>query len=285
MKIISTLSKTFFSYIPSNSFLTKLHPITKILLVFSLSIIVFIFHEIFDILILLLFVLILIILLKVPLFTKAFKTFIIIFLFANLSIFIVWCFLPFYQGKGNVIFQTDYWLWPIRITDQQLLQAGRTSLRIITMFFLMLFFFISTSDRDLIHGLRSAKIPFSVCLVISLTFRGLSMFQHEYSIVKEAMMTRGVEFEHISILKKIKNFISIFIALIILMFKRTGEMSASIESRGIPIRSKNRTRYHYFPFKKKDYAILIGILLLFSFSLYLRLINSSIISLIIGIFV
>jgi len=120
--------------------------------------------------------------------------------------------------------------------------------------------------------------------MVNLIFRGLSMFQQEYYIVKEAMMTRGVAFEKISIPKKIRNFVSIFIALIVLMFKKTEDMSASIESRGIPLKSKNRTRYQHFPFKKKDYLILIGLILFFTYAIYLRLININIIMSIVGIF-
>jgi energy-coupling factor transport system permease protein len=141
------------------------------------------------------------------------------------------------------------------------------------MFFLALMFFIGTTDRDLIHGLRSVKVPFTLCLIINLIFRGISMFQNDYQIIKEAMQTRGVEFKRVSIPQKIRNFVSIFIAMIILLFTRTEEMANSIESRGIPFRSKNRTIYHYFPLKKKDLTILIILILFFIFSIYLRIMN------------
>ena len=289
MKIISTLSKTFFSYIPSDSILVKIHPITKLALVFILSIISFILPNIFDILVLLLFNILLIIISKIPIFSKGFRKVIIIFLLANISIFIAYSF--FSRISGNVVlFERiiviieDRWIWHILITDQTLILAANISLRAITMFFLMLFLFVAISDRDLIHGLRSIKIPFSACLMLSMTFRGLSMFQQEYSIVKEAMMTRGVAFEKVSIPKKIKNFISIFIALIILMFKRTEEMSASIEARGIPVKSKERTLYHKYPLKKKDILILTLLFTFLIYSIYLRIINASFVFLIIGLF-
>jgi energy-coupling factor transport system permease protein len=182
------------------------------------------------------------------------------------------------------VFIEDKWVWHILITDQTLFYAASISLKAIIMFFLMLFFFIGISDRDLILGLRSIKVPFNVSLMINLIFRGLSMFQYEYSIVKEAMMTRGVEFERASIPKKIKNFISIFIVLVILMFKKTEDMSASIEARGIPLRSKKRTVYQIFPFKKKDFIIITGLITFLIFCIYLRLINRSTILLIIEIF-
>jgi energy-coupling factor transport system permease protein len=118
--------------------------------------------------------------------------------------------------------------------------------------------------------------------MISLTFRGLSMFQQEYSMVKEAMMTRGVEFEKASIIQRIKNFISVFIALVVLMFKKTEDIAASIESRGIPIRTKHRTIYNTFPFKKKDFFIILIFLTFLCFSIYLRFINLSYTSLILG---
>jgi len=143
---------------------------------------------------------------------------------------------------------------------------------------------VGISDRDLINGLRSIKVPFTVCLVINLTFRGLSMFQQEYSLVREAMMTRGVEFEKTSIPKKIKNFISIFIALIVLMFKKTEEMASSIEARGIPFRSKHRTIYQQFFLKKKDFAILFGLFSFLILSIYLNINKCNLVDFIIGFF-
>ncbi|MFX1326541.1 MAG: energy-coupling factor transporter transmembrane component T family protein [Promethearchaeota archaeon] len=289
VNVISALSKTFFSYIPKNSVMLKFHPISKILISFILSVIAFIFTNVFDILILLILCIMLIILTKIPLFTKSFKKVIIGTLLLNLTIFIAWFFFSERPGKyvffeTNIIIIKDVWIWHILITEQTLFYAGRIVLRVIIMFFLMLFLFISISDRDLIYGLRSVKIPFAVCLMMSMTFRGIAMFQQEYSIIKEAMMTRGVEFEHTHILKKIKNFISIFVALIVLMFKKTEDMAASIEARGIPLRTKNRTNYQSYSFKKKDYIIIFGLLAFLGFSIYLRIINQSFTFLIIDLF-
>ena len=242
--------------------MAKLHPVTKIIMVLILSIAAFIVDNLFDLFFLLLIVIVLIILTKIPLFSKRFRKIIIGLLLASFSIFIAWCFLPgSIPEEGDLIlFETDLWIWPIYITDRDIFTSLLVIVRYVYMFFLMLFFFIGTSDRDLIYGLRSVKIPFAICLMINLTFRGISLFQQEYFVVKEAMMTRGVEFNHISIPRRVKNFASIMAALIILMFKRTEEMSASIESRGIPLRSKNRTVYQQFPLKKKDYTIIIGFL-------------------------
>ena len=103
------------------------------------------------------------------------------------------------------------------------------------------------------------------------------MFQSDFQIIKEAMQTRGVEFKRASIPQKIKNFVSIFIALIVLMFKKTEEMANSIESRGIPFRSKNRTIYHYFPLRKKDFVILAAVLIFLAFSIYIRLSDYSLV--------
>lgn len=169
------------------------------------------------------------------------------------------------------------------ITDQTIYYASRISLRSLIMFFLALMFFIGTTDRDLIHGLRSIKVPFTLCLVINLIFRGIAMFENDYQIIREAMQTRGVEFKRASIPQKIRNFASIFIAMIVLLFKRTEEMANSIESRGIPFRSPNRTIYHYFPLKKKDFVILIWIIIFLGFTIYLRLINLSLVDFIINL--
>ncbi|TFG30357.1 MAG: energy-coupling factor transporter transmembrane protein EcfT [Promethearchaeota archaeon] len=283
----STLSKTFFSYIPTDSFIARLHPLTKIGLFFVLSIIAFVFNTIIDLLALLILDIILIFLTKIPVFSKKFMKIVGGFVIANSSIFIAWCL--FSQRPGSIIyFETtivlikDIWIWNILITDQTIYYASRISLRSLIMFFLALMFFIGTTDRDLIHGLRSIKVPFTLCLVINLIFRGIAMFENDYQIIREAMQTRGVDFKKVSIPQKIRNFGSIFIAMIVLLFKRTEEMANSIESRGIPFRSKNRTVYHYFPLKKKDIVILISIILFFGFSIYLRFINQGLVNFLIG---
>ena len=205
------------------------------------------------------------------------------FILANSSIFIAWCLFSQRSGtitylETTIIIVRDIWIWNILITDQTIYYASRILLRTLIMFFLALIFFIGTTDRDLIHGLRSIKVPFTLCLVINLIFRGIAMFENDYQIIKEAMQTRGVQFKKTSIPQKVRNFASIFIAIIVLLFKRTEEMANSIESRGIPFRSKNRTIYHYFPLKKKDFVILMGIIMFFGFSLYLRIINQGLVS-------
>lgn len=278
----STLSKTFFSYIPTDSFIARLHPLTKLGLLFILSVIAYMFNNIIDLLALLILDIILILLTKVPVFSKKFLKIIGGYLLANSSIFIAWCL--FSQRAGSITyFETtiiivkDIWIWNILITDQTIYYASRIALRSLIMFFLALMFFIGTTDRDLIHGLRSIKVPFTICLIINLIFRGIAMFQNDFQIIKEAMQTRGVEFKRASIPQKIRNFVSIFIAMIVLLFKKTEEMANSIESRGIPFRSKNRTIYHYFPLKKKDFVIFAAVLMFFAFSIYLRIYNYSLV--------
>jgi len=262
--------------------MAKTHPVVKIAMTLILSISAFFLTNFLDLIALLIFDILLILITKIPVFSKKFRKILIAFFFMNVSIFIAWCF--FSQRPGNIVFYQrtielikNKWTWHILITENTLQSAATISLRAIIMFLLMLFFFVSVSDRDLIYGLRSIKIPFALCLMINLTFRGLSMFQQEYSIVKEAMMTRGVEFKKVSLTKRISNFVSIFMALIVLMFKKTEDMSNSIEARGIPFRSKNRTIYQYYPLTKKDYVSLVILFLFLSLTICLRIINQNLI--------
>ncbi|TXT60601.1 MAG: membrane protein of unknown function [Promethearchaeota archaeon] len=268
--------------------MNKLHPVTKLSLIFLLSIIAsMILTNVYDLLVILLFVIILIIAAKLPVFSKSFRKILVIFYLANVSIFISWIFL---NTQGTIVyFETtiviikNVWIWNIRVTQLGIFSAFLAVLRANISFLLMLLLFTAVSDRELIYGLRTVKVPFALCIMIDLTFRGLSMFQQEYTTVKEAMKTRGVNFEKASIPQKIKNFVSVFITLIVLMFKRTEEMAASIEARGIPLRAKKRTIYHYYKFKKKDYLINFFLLLFLVFSIYLAIINASFVNMIINL--
>jgi energy-coupling factor transport system permease protein len=246
-----------------------------------------ILSNVFDLLVILAFVIILILVAKLPIFSKSFRKILIIFYLANVSIFISWIFLNT-QGtivyfQASIVIIKNVWIWNIRVTQLGIFSAFLAVLKANISFLLMLLLFTAVSDRELIYGLRTIKIPYALCIMIDLTFRGLSMFQKEYTTVKEAMMTRGVNFEKASIPQKIKNFVGVFITLIVLMFKRTEDMAASIEARGIPLRAKNRTIYHYYPFKKKDYLINIILLLFFGFSIYLGFTGRSFVQIIINL--
>ena len=120
--------------------MTKLHPITKISIVFILSFVVLIFSNVFDLIGLLIFIIILGLLTKIPIFSRKFRKLIIGILISSLSVYIVWCFFTPVEGE-IIFFETWSGKWHILITDQSIYIDSRYYLRIINMFFLMIFFF------------------------------------------------------------------------------------------------------------------------------------------------
>jgi len=247
-------TKSFFLYVPADSPIHKLHPLTKLVIVFVINLISFFVMDFYGTLCLLALILILLAIGKVPL--SLAKSFVMALL--GIIQLIMISYLLFTQIPGNIIYFEAYVVllrWHIYVSDATLLNAFTMDIRLVTLFLTTTFFLATTRDRDLIYGLRKLHIPYAGCLMFSLMFRSMSLFVDDYYIIREAMMSKALDFGKGSIAKRLRRYVFLIIPLMILMVKRTEEIAYAIEARGIPIRGRKRAVYHDFPLTAIDYAV------------------------------
>jgi len=204
-----TSIRTFFLWIPRESIIHKLHPITKIILMLSLGSSIFLLSNLIKIFFILIISAILLIISKIPI-RMIWK-----FIFASTGMIsaciIAW--MLFSREIGEIVYFEKYieiipnkWIWHVYITENTVLKSLLIGLKIISMILVTILFLTTMRDREFIYGLRKLHIPFPLCLATSLTFRAMYIFRQDYQTVKEAMMSRGVDFSIISIPKKIIQF-------------------------------------------------------------------------------
>jgi energy-coupling factor transport system permease protein len=262
-----TLEKSLFrAYVPPTSFVRKIHPITKIVIIIVLNIVILSAKDIYSTIFLFLISIILVLISRSPL--SAIKRFLYTVTGIILLLSLTYIFLT--QHPGNIVlFEKKLlllstsggdWVWHILISDKTVIDAFSMALRLLTLFFAMAFFMVTTNDRDIIYGLRKLKMPYAASLTISLIFRAISLFIDDFFVIRDAMKSKGADFEKGTIFKRIKNYIYMMIPLFISIVRKSEEISMAIESRGIPIRKSGRTTYHTLPFKNYDW-LLIGIFL------------------------
>lgn len=119
--------------------------------------------------------------------------------------------------------------------------------RIITLLLASIFFFSTNRERDILVGLRCLRVPFAVSYFLGLTLRSAGMFLEDYGIVKEAERARGLDMENEKFLTKVSHFPMYMIPLFTLAIRRSEDISTGLYAKGTEIKGT------YKGMKKPDY--------------------------------
>lgn len=194
----------------------------------------------------------------------------------SMSAFIVLAFSLFTYIPGKVLYEATLWRmqaekgvfeWKIAITDAGLRYSAAFILRIFAMILSATLLLASVTDRDLVWGLFSLKMPFGVCVAASLFFRGIHLFVSDFYTIREAMTARGVDFERTPLARRFLLYANALIPLLSLMITRSYEISMALESRGVAPGSRSASGYHQYRMRRSDYAaVAAGITLTLAFA-------------------
>jgi len=194
----------------------------------------------------------------------------------SMSAFIVLAFSLFTYIPGKVLYEVTLWRlqaekgvfeWKIAITDASLRYSTAFILRIFAMILSATLLLASVTDRDLVWGLFSLRMPFGVCVAASLFFRGIHLFVSDFHTIREAMIARGVDFERTPLARRFMLYANALIPLLSLMITRSYEVSLALESRGISPGSRSASGYYTYKMGRSDYAITaagVGLMLAFA---------------------
>ncbi len=240
--------RTFIHYIPEESFVHRLDPATKIIVMFTLSIQALAVAEPVSA-------------------TAVFSVSMLFFLAANLpfgvlrrtlglwigTMIIIWLAYTYsYSGQGSVLWQYSW----IRLTDYSVLLALTVMLRLFSVVTLAMLLYCSTTQRDIITGFRKLGVPYLITFVFALAVRTLSVLYDDYGRIREAQMARALEMQKGSLLDRLKKHVYLIAPLIVIALNRVEAMSNSIESRAFKIKAAGRRTFYYVSHMRSvDYFI------------------------------
>lgn len=267
-------------YIPGNSFIHKLDPRTKILLMILLMVTIFwnvgefLRFPVYIILTILIYVLLRISSIKVKTILKSLKP----MLFMMFFLFIINMF----------VYQEGYPLFTIPVVGFTLyLEAITQTLFIIIRLALMLavttILTTTTKPLDMTYGLEWYMSPLKVikfpaheiAMTISIALRFIPTILEETQRIIKAQKSRGVDLEEGTLKEKINAIISLLIPLLISSFQRSEELSDAMEARGYDPSAK-RTRYRILKYSLLDLFSLIGGIFVLVIVILLGVFNTSI---------
>ena len=148
--------------------------------------------------------------------------------------------------KGTPVF----WI----ITDEGLLTAGKVVLRLAVVCMPLALVLAVTRISDLTNAMvQVLHVPYPYAFTLSTAIRFIPQFLEEMSGIMEAQTARGVAFDKARGLKKFSMILPLCAPLLISSVRRTDQTAAAAEVRGFRLRTR-ASGYKRYPFKAIDLA-------------------------------
>ncbi|MBO7405631.1 MAG: energy-coupling factor transporter transmembrane protein EcfT [Clostridia bacterium] len=232
-----------FQYVPGNSPLHRMNPVTKIALTLCVCVAAFLTDNLFVLLFLLLFDLMIGVVGGVT--RKAFSIFrglfkVSLFLFVLQVLFV---------RRGNRLF----WI----VTDEGLLTAAAVVLRLLVVCLPLALVLTVTQVSDIANALvQVLHLPYAYAFTLTTAIRFIPQFMEEMSGIMEAQTARGVEFDSRNFFKKLGMLLPLCAPLLISSIRRTGATATAAEVRGFALRTRN-SGYKRYGFGAVDLAAVL----------------------------
>lgn len=220
-----------------DSFFHRLHPITKVFLLFLLIAIPFFASTLLNAaLIFTAYMLLVIAARGLPNIRKFWKMLLLFFIF----VFLIWIFVPRLRGLP----------WSYE-------NAAMLASRIDSFVLASLFFVTVTRIEEFTYALTRLGIPYKGAFALSLGFRLVPLFYQNLRTIIDAQKSRGVDIDSAGILEKGKIYLPMMSILISYGLRNADLMAMSLEAKGFGY-SPKRTSYLHPTFGLKDLVILFA---------------------------
>ena len=232
-----------FQYVPGNSVIHRLNPVTKIFLSIVICAAAIVTDKLWFLGVLLVVDLLIGVIAGVAdrtwnIFRGLLK--IAVFLFI-LQILVI--------RKGTPVF----WI----ITDEGLLTAAKVVLRLMIVCIPLALVLAVTKVSDLTNALvKVLHLPYPYAFTLSTAIRFIPQFLEEMAGIMEAQTARGVAFDKARGLKKFSMILPLCAPLLISSVRRTDMTAAAAEVRGFRLRTR-ASGYKQYPFTKLDLGALV----------------------------
>lgn len=247
---------TLGQYFPGTSFIHKLDPRIKIILLLFIIVFIFLAKNAVSMGIAVFCILIVTAITRVPvkLYFKGLKAIWFIVIFTSiLNIFYI---------KGDPIFSFGI----ITVTYQGVYQSIFIALRLISMILISSALTYTTSPTDLTGAIERLLYPLSLigvkihelAMMMTIALRFIPTLLEETQKIMDAQKARGADMESGNLIQKIRATFPIFIPLFISSLQRAIDLAAAMESRCYN-GGKGRTRMNVSHLKMCDFSALLSV--------------------------
>jgi len=167
--------------------------------------------------------------------------------------------LVFFQMPGTEIFRlTILKLGDLEIryvlTWEQLHTWARMVVRIVSIAMATALLLATTTQRELVYGLRRIGLPYVPCIIIALTLRFIPLAFGDLETIISAQKCRGLKMARVNIFKRVTHIARALVPLVALSLSRIETMSNALDARGFRLRSR-KASYLKTSVSTKDYLV------------------------------
>ena len=243
---------TFGQFIDTNSFIHKLDPRAKLLILIAFIVFVFIAGNFISMGLLCVFLLTAILVSKIPLkmYLKNIKVILPIILITSLLNM-------FYTTGGKVL--ADWWIFTI--TTEGIYRAIFMTVRILLLILSSAVLSYSTSPTSLTGAIESLLKPLkfiglggavhTMAMTMTIALRFIPTLIEETQKIMNAQKARGADLDSGNLVKKVKALLPILIPLLISSVRRAYELAEAMECRCYN-GGKGRTKYRIMKYSVRD---------------------------------
>lgn len=259
MPILSDI--TLGQYYPVDSFVHRLDPRTKLLVILIGMTSLLLGHQLYGLFLLAVLIVIAIYVSHIPsrLIFRNLRPF--------LWLFLITVFIHILFSDGATILKIP--LIHLEITREGLINGTSYSIRLALLIVFAALLTLTTSPIELTDAIELMLHPFKrlgmptheLTMMMTLSLRFIPTLMMEADKLRKAQISRGVSFEG-SIMRRLKNIIPLILPLFMSVFRRADELALAMDARCYT-GGNGRTRYKELAFNKSDYFVLIGSIIMF----------------------
>lgn len=248
---------TIGQYYPANSFVHRMDPRFKIVILILYLVTVFFCNGFFSFGIMTFFAVATIMLARVPI-LKVLKSLRMIIVLLLVTVLLMTIFYTEPQGEPLAVW------WVFRIYLNGIYASIKLGWRLILLVLMPTVLTLTSTPSELCGGLESLLSPLKVfhvpvyilALIMSIALRLIPTLADETDQIINAQKARGAQFESKNPFKKIKAMIPVLIPLFVSSFRRADELADAMDSRCFR-GAKGRTRMKTLRFGIGDIAALL----------------------------
>lgn len=164
--------------------------------------------------------------------------------------------------------------WPLigglYATWEGLTYGGSVIFKTLTLTMVIPLAVFTTDVNNMIVALVRAKVPYNIAFIFSSTLRFFPLLIQEFSLIMEAQRLRGLAFEKMGVVKRVRMYAGIAVPLILNAMVKSQQLEVVLQSKAFS-GSPDRTYLHESVLKPLDYSLIAFFILFFSIALYLLL--------------
>jgi len=172
----------------------------------------------------------------------------------------------FYQEGGPVLL---HW-GPFRVSAMSWWEGVAMAARLDALAFAFFTWLFSTDQTSLVRGFVRLGLPFEWGLMLTIALRYVPTFYGAFVTISEAQSARGLVIPRRNLVKRIRSYLPILVAMIISALRTSDKLATAMESRALGLKGVKRTCLRDIRFRPTDYVYTALLIAIFSVLFILR---------------